>query len=1043
MAKPRTEAELQRELEALRGRVDAVAPGRGPRASDPFLRLSERVGNVGSWQWDVATGAVQWSPEMYRIHGIGPGDFGNRVEEYVNFVHPDDRARVQAVIESLMHGGESRAVEYRVVRPDGVTRHVLGTSVMTNTDGTTYLIGTVQDMTLLKQVEAALEVTEERFRLAVDGSGGGLWDIRLDPTTGEPVDAGTYLSARLKALVGFEDQELPSTIEAWRALVHPDDRDHLDGSRRSALETPRQPQEIEYRVRHRDGRYRWFHARGHVQRDRQGRPIRWTGIDWDVTERKQREGLVHAIRAGIEAATGEGFFQAIVGSLAESLGAAYAFIAEFDPQDPARSNTVAVWAHGELVDNFTYALPGTPCAEVATNVRRLVPSRLRELYPDDALAHQLTAESYCGTALTDADGQVLGLLVVADTKAFVHPELVQSTIQIFASRVAAELERQIAGRALQASEERYRSLFEGSRDAIYLSTRDGTMLDINPAGVALLGYSARALKRMHTRDLYAEPAERAAFQRQIEEKGAVTDYPVRLRRSDGTVIDCLLSSSVRRDGDGRVTGYQGVIRDVTERLRMEAALRHNEHRLRLITEQIPGIVWVADRQTRIQSLLGGSSARLVPSGVAAVGSAVTDLFGGANASVVATAHQAALSGAAAPYETVLDDHVYECVVQPLRDDAGAIEGVIGVGLDVTARRRAEDALAVHEAYFSNLFEHAPDAVVILDESYRIERINGSFQRMFGYTIDECRGSFNLLLPPDRKPEVEMIISELEQGRNVSLESKRRAKDGRLLDVSILASPIMRDGRLVGTYGSYRDIGEQMRATALVQESRERLRNLAARLHQVREEERSLIAREIHDELGQALTGIKMDVAWLKNRHAPSDSVVAERFRSIDELLGHTIDVVRNLTGRLRPALLDDLGLGAAVEWQAQDFAHRTGIHLECTVPEGDVRLEPGRATSVFRIFQEALTNVARHAEAEHVHTRLEVSDAQIRLTVEDDGRGIGDGDVNSVMSLGIIGMRERAGAFGGRVTIQRRSEGGTRLSVIMPRAGTLRVAETP
>ena len=150
------------------------------------------------------------------------------------------------------------------------------------------------------------------------------------------------------------------------------------------------------------------------------------------------------------------------------------------------------------------------------------------------------------------------------------------------------------------------------------------------------------------------------------------------------------------------------------------------------------------------------------------------------------------------------------------------------------------------------------------------------------------------------------------------------------------------------------------------------------------------------------------------------------------LLDSTVDITRGISARLRPPVLDDMGLEAAVEWQADDFSQRTGIACDVVADLGGASLEAGRTTAVFRIMQEALTNVARHAEASHVSVLLEREAGEAVLHVEDDGKGISDTVLDAVSSLGLVGMRERAGALGGRVIIEPRAEGGTTVELRMP-----------
>ena len=199
---------------------------------------------------------------------------------------------------------------------------------------------------------------------------------------------------------------------------------------------------------------------------------------------------------------------------------------------------------------------------------------------------------------------------------------------------------------------------------------------------------------------------------------------------------------------------------------------------------------------------------------------------------------------------------------------------------------------------------------------------------------------------------------------------------------------------------------------------------------MREEERAHIAREIHDELGQVLTGLKMEVTWLAKRL--TDAVLLEKTDSICGLIDSTVQTVRKIATGLRPEMLDDMGLIAAVAWQAKDFQKRTGIRVRTKLPPETSKPDHDLATTVFRIFQEILTNVARHSRATRVDIELDIAEDRLELDVVDNGVGIQERDVGGRKSLGLLGMQERALLFGGEVKVSGKPGEGTRVSVTIP-----------
>lgn len=253
--------------------------------------------------------------------------------------------------------------------------------------------------------------------------------------------------------------------------------------------------------------------------------------------------------------------------------------------------------------------------------------------------------------------------------------------------------------------------------------------------------------------------------------------------------------------------------------------------------------------------------------------------------------------------------------------------------------------------------------------------------------------------------------------------------------------VIHDGpdRIAGHFGIQRDVTDRHLAAEELAASREELRALAARLQQVREEERTVIAREIHDELGQALTGLRLDMAWM-TRGLPADHALTGQCASIIARIDGTLNSVRRIATELRPSVLDHLGLSAAVEWQVQEFGARTGIEIEldlcddCLTPPNET-LPNDLDSSVFRVLQESLTNVARHAQATRVAVILDRTNTQIMLDVSDDGVGVPAGRLDGMASLGLVGMRERALACGGALSITGRPGGGTTVQLVVPVAG--------
>jgi signal transduction histidine kinase len=228
--------------------------------------------------------------------------------------------------------------------------------------------------------------------------------------------------------------------------------------------------------------------------------------------------------------------------------------------------------------------------------------------------------------------------------------------------------------------------------------------------------------------------------------------------------------------------------------------------------------------------------------------------------------------------------------------------------------------------------------------------------------------------------------------------------------------------------------ERKRAEEKMQQMNEELRSLSAHLLNIREEERARIAREIHDELGQQITGLKMDVSWLSKKLSGKDimPIVKDKLSDMSALLDDTVHTVRKIASELRPSLLDDIGLVAALDWQSNEFKKRFDIPVHFTSEREELKIDPAIATGLFRMYQETLTNVARHAHATKVESSLGIDNENIILTIADNGKGFDASNIKNRKTLGLLGMKERAIIIGGILDIKSDPKKGTTVIISVP-----------
>jgi PAS domain S-box-containing protein len=368
---------------------------------------------------------------------------------------------------------------------------------------------------------------------------------------------------------------------------------------------------------------------------------------------------------------------------------------------------------------------------------------------------------------------------------------------------------------------------------------------------------------------------------------------------------------------------------------------------------------------------------------------------------------------------------------PILAGKGKVIGVVLVFRDVAERRQEQIETAEQAA----LLELTQDSVFVIDLEGRVLFWSRGAEAMMGYTKAQAAGKIahELLLTEFPRPFAE-ITAELMRVGHWEGDLLKTAQDGRRVAVS---------GRWALQWGKRdqaprvlvinSDITERKRGEESLVLQREQLRALAERLQWVREEDRKRVARDLHDQIGQILTAIKMDMTWM-TRHLPdSESDVLARLKESIKLINDGVKAVRAICSGLRPGVLDDLGLSAAIEWQAIEFATRNGVQCQASVPPVDLHLDGDRATATFRIFQECLTNVLRHAEATSVCVNLVQEEENILLVVKDDGIGFCESDLsNSLDSLGLLGMKERAQFCGGDVQITSSPGNGTVVTVRVP-----------
>jgi PAS domain S-box-containing protein len=586
-------------------------------------------------------------------------------------------------------------------------------------------------------------------------------------------------------------------------------------------------------------------------------------------------------------------------------------------------------------------------------------------------------------------------------------------------------------------------MFEDSPVGIARADLDGRFVEANRAYTELVGYSNEELRTLTLLDLAAEddsPANAEHMEQLV--RGGRRDFQMetRCRRKDGQIIWIHSTVSLVPGRDESSEFIITIAQDITARKNAEDSLRKQNEVLQKIFDHAPVMISRATKSGSIklvnrewERLLGWSRDEVLRENLDIFSLCFPDPDDRREAlRFVAEADSEWVEFKISAKDGRVIDTIW--ALFELSDHT-----VIGIGRDMTASKRAEEALQRSEAYL------AAGQRLSHTGSWSLNVVSGELFwsqetfRIFG--IDPATSGASLVemflqrVHPEDRPRIEQGLRQAPtEATDYAADYRIVLPNGSIRNIHDVVYPVANEaGQIVERYGVVMDVTERKRAEADLRRSFDQLRALTARVQDAREEERKWVAREIHDELGQALTSIKIDLSSLVNEF-PAEPQKAKKIESISNAVDQTIKSVRRISTELRPGVLDDLGLIAAVEWAVEEFEARTGTECRLHLPKNDGAIDPDRAIAVFRILQETLTNVARHADATLVDVRLLQESGAIILKVHDNGRGATDEQLSASGSLGIRGMRERALLLGGELTIRGVPGQGTTVRVCIPQA---------
>ncbi len=601
--------------------------------------------------------------------------------------------------------------------------------------------------------------------------------------------------------------------------------------------------------------------------------------------------------------------------------------------------------------------------------------------------------------------------------------------------------------AFKLHREHYKITLQSLSEGLITTNNLGDVQYMNPAAEKLTGWSLTEAKNKPLQHIYNVINEESGMPIDLiisrilnggETVGLENNTVLRKRDNGDIVISN--NGAPLLDGKGNIKGAVILFNDITEKKKIENKLIANEKQFRHLIESLPEAVYTCDTEGYIQHF-NLASEKLCGQKPVIGKDKWFDFWRPLhlNGTLVPiddcpmsiTLKQGiAVAGKLTIIKT--PDGFSRQVLpnpSPLFDSDGILTGAVNILIDVTDKLEREVLIKKTEEKYKKLIDQAADGIFIFDKQGNFKEANANGCSMLLYSKEKLLQLNLLEITPDQyKGKLPINMEQLHTGLPILVERQFVRSDGTEFYTE-LSAQLTDDGNIQVIV---RDISERKKVEELILKKNSQLRQLSEHLQNIREEERTHIAREIHDELGQQLTVMIMDVAWLDNKIPASELKMKEKLLELHEMLNLTVKSVRRISTELRPSVLDDLGLVAAIDMHIRDFEKRTNIHTVYDLIGVEPFLEDNVKNSLFRIFQESLTNVARHAKATMVKVTIEISANEFILSIQDNGIGYDENLAKSKKTLGVLGMKERAIGINGNYQIKAVAEGGTVINIIVP-----------
>lgn len=969
-------------------------------------KLNYHINNtpMGVVEFDNNRRVKTWSHRAEEIFGWTEAEMMEKPDALKLLVHKDDIQQVQQSVDGLSFSENNKGIMHlrNYTKNNQVIYCEWYNSVLKDNRGNvTGLMSLVQDVTVKKQIESSLKEAEEKFRNLVEQSIVGVY-IMQDTKC-------VYANPRLEQITGYSVDELMD-MDSILEIFHEEDREKVMRNFLERYSGSTRTINYQFRGKRKGGEQIYVEVFGSVTQY-QGRPA-IIGTLIDVTDK------YFATRA-----------------LEESKMALQKSNERFELVSKATNDSIWDWdlQRQTIWGNEAFQALFDASADTEFGMEDFA----GRIHPDDRnrILKLLDDSFKQGQTFIKAEFKFMlsnnSHYIIVDDKAHILYNEEGKAIRLLGALRDITKQKMNEERII-LEKELSDSIINSLPGVFYLYNKEGKFYRWNKNLELVTGYSAEELEYLTPLDLI-NPVDRELVSAKIANVFV-------------TGQDFVESSLVSKTGEvthfyftGQLIQYEGetclmgVGIDISEKLESQLQLAQSEERYRTLIEQASDGIFISnadgqyiDVNSNGLKLSGYNKEELLSL-------TIYDLMAPGDEQNNPIRVEELRSGNVVINERKLKRKDGSLINVEISAKLLVDGRFLGMVRDITARKIVEEALRLSEEKYRLLFYQNPMPMMMISVPERnFLDVNDAAIEFYGYSKEEfLQMNVMDIRPEEDKDKLKSMLAENKTGINYAGIWRHVKKDGNVVNVNIISHDISYEGKPARLVLAD-DVTEQMLAEENLQQSHEAYRLLASHLETVREAERTHIAREIHDELGQQLTGLKMDISWLSKKIKSEDQEVQVKITETIALIDGTVKTVRRIATELRPSILDDLGLVAAMEWQSEEFERRSGISTKFQSNVTAIAVDTDLATGVFRIYQESLTNVMRHAEATRVEASLFITNTEIRLTISDDGKGFIVEEIANKKTLGLMGMRERATLLGGTYEISSMPERGTSVIIVVP-----------